>query len=124
MASKEYVGIIVMELDGQEIEIESLDVTEKLNRKLVKTMNRDARARGFASGVSEIDLKVEAVIPKSGEPDWAAITNAKITIYPQSGGGKRESFIDCFTVEVGSKYTLDKEAMRSLTMNALRKVVE
>lgn len=120
----EYVGIIVMEVDGQEVEIKSLDVTNKVNRKLVKTMNKDARARGFSKGIAEFDLKVDAAIPKSGEPDWASITGAKITIYPQDGGGQRESYLDCFVTEVGAKYQVEGEATRSLSLSALRHVVE
>lgn len=124
MALQEYLGAIVMEIDGQEVEIESLDVTHKTGRKLVKTMNRTGRAKGFSQGVEEYDLKVTAVIPASGEPDWARIEGAKITIYPTTTGGKRTSYLDCFTMDVGSKYSTDNEAKRDLTMAALREVVE
>lgn len=124
MALQEYLGSIVMEVDGTEVEIESLDVTYKTGRKLVKTMNKTGRAKGFSKGIGEFDLKVTAVIPLTGEIDWAGIEGAKITIYPLSTGGKRESYLDCFTLEVGSKYKVDGEAMRDLSMAALRKVVE
>lgn len=120
----EYAGIIVMEVDGQEVEITGLDVTSKTGRKLVKTMNKDRRARGFAEGLEEHELKVEAVIPKAGEPNWAGIKGAKITIYPAEGGGQRESYLDCFATDVGAKYDVDNEARRSISMMALRKVVE
>ena len=123
MALKEYQGAIVMEIDGQEVEIESLDVTEKTGRKLVKTMNKTGRPAGYAKGVSEIDIKVSAVIPASGDIDWAAIAGAKISVYPV-GGGQRTSYLDCFTLEVGKKYKVDGEAMQDLTMAALRKVNE
>ncbi|MDF0377697.1 phage tail protein [Methylophilus sp. YYY-1] len=124
MALQEYLGAIVMEVDGQEVEIESVDVTEKTGRKLVKTMNKTGRAKGFAKGIAEYDLKVTAVIPLTGDLDWAAIEGAKITIYPLSAGGKRESYLDCFTLEVGKKYTVDGEAKQDLSMAALRKVNE
>lgn len=120
----EYVGIIVMEVDGQEVEIDSIDVTHKTGRTVVKTMNKDRRARGYREGVSEFELKVEAVIPKTGELDWASIKGAKITLYPADGGGQRESYLDCATLDIGTKYQLSGESMRSLTMGALRKVVE
>lgn len=124
MPLQEYAGAIVLEIDGKEVEIESIDATEKTGRKLVKTMNKTGRAKGFARGIAEYDLKLTAVIPLSGDIDWAAIEGAKITLYPVSTGGKRTSYLDCFTVEVGNKYNVDNEAKRDLSMIALRKVVE
>lgn len=124
MALKEYLGAIVLEVNGQEIEVESLDVTKKTGRKLVKTMNRTGRPAGFAKGVEEIDLKISAVIPLSGDIDWAAIQGAKITIYPTSPGGVHTSYLDCFTLDVGKKYTVDGEAKQDLSMACLREVIE
>lgn len=124
MALEEYLGSIIMEINGQEVEIESLDVTNKTGRKLVKTMNKTGRAKGFAKGIAEYDLKVSAVIPLTGDIDWAAIEGAKITIYPLSVGGKRTSYLDCFTLDVGKKYTVDGEAKQDLSMAALREVIE
>jgi hypothetical protein len=123
MALKEYQGAIVMEVDGQEVEIESCDVTLKTGRKLVKTMSKTGRPTGYCKGISEIDLKVSAVIPTSGDIDWEGIVGAKITIYPV-GGGARTSYLDCFTLEVGKKYKVDGEAMQDLSMAAIRKVTE
>lgn len=124
MALTEYLGAIVMEIDGQEVEVESLDVTFKTGRKLVKTMNKTGRAKGFAKGIGEYDLKVTAVIPVTGDVSWKDIQGAKITIYPFQSSGKRTSYLDCFTVDVGKKYTVDNEAKQDLTMIALREVVE
>lgn len=124
MSLQEYLGSIVMEVDGQEVEIESLDVTNKTGRKLVKTMNKTGRAKGFAKGIAEYDLKITAVIPLSGDIDWAAIEGAKVTIYPLSTGGTRTSYLDCFTLDVGKKYTVDGEAKQDLSMAALREVIE
>jgi len=113
MALQEYLGSIVMEIDGREVEVESLDVTFKTGRKLVKTMNRTGRAKGFAKGIGV-----------SGDVNWAAIEGAKITIYPLTDGGSRTSYLDCFTTDVGRKYTVDNEAKQDLSMVALREVVE
>lgn len=124
MALKEYLGAIVMEIDGKEIEIESLDVTHKTGRKLVKTMNRSGRAAGYSKGVEEYDLKVTAVIPAEGDLIWSAIVGAKITVYPVTGNGKRTTYQDCFVTDVGSKYTVDSEAKRDLTLIALNEVTE
>jgi hypothetical protein len=47
-----------------------------------------------------------------------------LTIFPLSAGGKRESWLDCFTTEVGEKYSVDNEARRDIKLSALRKVKE
>lgn len=124
MSLEEYLGSIVMEVNGQEVEIENLSITKKTGRKLVKTMNKTGRAKGFAKGIAEIDLKVTAVIPLSGDIDWGAIEGAKITQYPLSVGGKRTSYLDCLTLDVGEQYTVDGEAKRDISMAALREVTE
>lgn len=123
MALNEYQGAIVMEVDGTEIEIESLDATEKSGRKVVKTMNKTGRPTGVSKGITEITLKVSAVIPMTGDLDWMSIQGAKITIYPL-GSGQRTSYLDCFVTEMGRKYKVDSEAMQDLQMSALRKVLE
>jgi hypothetical protein len=124
MALEEYLGAIVMEVDGQEVEIESLDITTKTGRKLVKTMNKTGRAKGFSKGIAEIDLKITAVIPAIGDIDWGGIQGATITVYPLTAGGKRTTYQDCFTLEEGKKYTVDGEAKKDLSMAALREVEE
>lgn len=124
MALDEYIGCIVLEVDGQEIDVVAVDPTERTGRKLVKTMNAEGRAKGFARGVAEFDLKVTVAIPAEGDMDWAAIEGAKLTIYPQSGGGTRTSYLDCFTVEVGERYQVDNEAVRDISMAAMRKEPE
>lgn len=124
MALEEYAGSIVMEVDGQEVDVASLDVSNNTGRKLVKTMNRTGRAKGFAKGIAEFELRLSVVIPLVGDLDWAAIEGSKITIYPLSSGGQRTSYLDCFTTTVGEKYTVDGEAMRDLSMQSLREQKE
>lgn len=124
MALQEYLGAIVMEIDGREVEVESLDVSLKTGRKLVKTMNRTGRAKGFAKGTEEISLRLTVSIPKTGEPAWKDIQGAKVTVYPIAATGNRTSYLDCFTMDVGAKYVVDGEAKRDLTMMALREVAE
>lgn len=124
MALEEYLGAIVLEVDGQEVEIESFDNTTKTGRKLVKTMNRTGRAKGFSRGIAEYDLKIVAIIPLTGDLDWDAIEGAKLRQYPLTTSGESTSYLDCFTVEVGESYTVDGEAKRNISMGALRKVHE
>ncbi len=80
------------------------------------------RAKGFARGIATYDISVSAVIPDTNEPDWENLEGVKISIYPLSNSGKRTSYLDCFTVEVGEKYTVDSEAKIDIKMAALRKV--
>lgn len=124
MALQEFVGAIVMEVDGREIEIVSISPSVNTGRKLVRTMNRSGNAAGFARGVSTYELRVTAVIPKNGEViDWENIEGAKITVEPVAGG-QRVSYLDCFSTQVGRQYETDNEARIDIQMNALRKVEE
>ncbi|WP_140918365.1 phage tail protein [Limnobaculum xujianqingii] len=121
----EYVGSIVLELDGRELEVVDADIQTTTGRKLVKTMNKTGRAKGFSRGIAEFAINLSVVVPLDGDLDWMAIEGAKLTLYPLSGsGGKRTSYLDCFTTDVGAKYTVDSEARRDIKMMALREVIE
>ncbi|WP_028498324.1 hypothetical protein [Microvirgula aerodenitrificans] len=124
MAIQEYAGSIVLEVDGKEVEVIDLSVSTKTGRKLVKTMNKTGRAKGFARGIAEYELSATVAIPLSGDLDWAGIEGAKLTVYPLSPGGARESYLDCFSLEVGEKYDTDNEAKRDIKLQSLRKVAE
>lgn len=124
MALKEYLGAIIMEIDGREIEVESCDTSHNTGRRPVKTMNRTGKVSGFAQGIEEFSLRVTVPIPADGDLNWGAVEGAKITIYPAASGGKRISYVDCFTVSVGDKYQVDREAMRDLGMVALNRYEE
>ncbi|MEQ1977062.1 phage tail protein [Xenorhabdus sp. SGI240] len=122
---EEYVGAIVLEIDGREVEVTDLDVQINTGRKLVKTMNKTGRAKGYTSGIATYDLSLSVVIPLEGDLDWGNLVGVKITQYPVTGkGGRRTSYLDCFTTEVGAKYTVDNEAKRDIKMAALREVIE
>ena len=121
----EYVGSIVLELDGRELEVVDADIQTTTGRKLVKTMNKTGRAKGFSRGIAEFAVNLSVVVPLDGDLDWMAIEGAKLTLYPLSGsGGKRTSYLDCFTTDVVAKYTVDSEARRDIKMMALREVIE
>ncbi|MBN3968548.1 MULTISPECIES: phage tail protein [Pseudomonas] len=119
-----YVGQIVLSINGEDYEIKSLEHTLKTGRTIVKTMNRKKRPLGTASGVEDYDLRVSVAIPKSGEPNWRAMLDAKITIEPVDGGGDRESWTGVSLIEMGSKYQLEGEATRDLTLAALNYYTE
>lgn len=124
MAEK-YAGSAVLEVDGVEVEITDLNVTKQTGRKLVKTMNSEGRARGFAKGIATWELSLTCALPIDGSDiDWAEISDAKITIYPLNQEDKRVSYLGCFTTQVGEKYTVDNEAVIDISMNALKEVRE
>ena len=50
--------------------------------------------------------------------------DAKITIEPVDGGGDRESWTGVSLIEMGSKYQLEGEATRDLTLSALNYYTE
>lgn len=124
MALEEVKGAIVLEVDGKEVEVVDLSATERTGTKPVKTMNRARRVGHFSSGIEEHDLRVTVVIPLSGDMNWGAIKGAKLTEYPVSDNGKRTSYLDCYTVEVGETYNVDNEARRDISMFASRKIEE
>lgn len=122
--SDNYVGQIVLSINGTDYEIKSLDHGLKTGRTVVKTMNRNRRPLGTAAGVAEHDLRVSVAIPKTGEPNWQAMLDAKITIEPVDGGGQRETWTGVSLIEMGSKYQLEGEATRDLTLAALNYYTE
>jgi hypothetical protein len=124
MAIKEYVGAIIMEIDGREVEVQDLDVTENTGMIPVKTMNRSRVIAGVARGIMEWSMRVTVVIPFNDDIKWEKIFGATITISPSSPGGKRITYLDCCTQQVGQQYTVNNEARRTLEMFAVRKVEE
>lgn len=124
MALEEYAGAIVLEWDGQEIDVVDFSVTSRTGTKPVKTMNRNRRVKGFARGIEEHELSVTVVVPLTGDKDWLTLEGAKLTSYPASAGGKRESYLDCYATEVSDKYSVENEARRDIRIFAARKVNE
>lgn len=117
--SIDYVGTIILEIDGKDYDVESLDDTAKTGLKRVKTMNRTGKPKGSAKGVPEYDLKITVPVPPTGEPDWWNMRNAKLSIDPLEAGAKRVSFTGCGVTDVSSKYVVDGEAKRDISLFAL-----
>ena len=122
--SEEYVGAVVLEWEGREIECASVSTDISTGKRIIKTMNRSGRAKGHAKGVADFKLSVEVPIATDGsEPDWLAIENATLTIVPIDGVGKRERFLGCEIETVSSKYQVEGGAMRTLSITALDRKV-
>lgn len=124
MALEEYKGSIVLDVNGQEVDVVDLQVTARTGKRPVRTMNRTSRVKGFSRGLIEYELRVTVAIPLSGDLDWEGIEGAKITEYPVSDDGQRTSYLDCVTTEVGETYNVEGEARRDISMFATRKVNE
>lgn len=125
MALQEYVGAIVLEVDGKEVECTSFSPHETTGRRPVRTMNRQGRVMGYSEGAATYDMAVTLPIPADGdEPDWGTVTGAKLVIYPASGKGKRTAYTDCVVMEVGERYQTEGEAHRDLLLFATNKVKE
>ena len=120
--SIEYDGEIVVEVNGQEVDVVSFDDTVNVARKPVKTMNRTGRAKGSVTGSKSYDLKITAPAPASGEYDWEAMLDAQIVIYPVGNSSKRTTFQDCNVTSVNSRYQLEGEMVRDISLYCLRKV--
>lgn len=124
MAEK-YVGAVVMELDGQEIECVSIDAQVDTGRAPVKTMNRSGRVKGHSNGVKTWSLTVEVAIPLDGaEPDWEGIEDVRITIYPIGHDDRRQSYTGCSTTRVSQAYKVEGNAVRRLEVFALDHITE
>lgn len=120
-----YVGAIVMDVNGREVEVVSVDPKANTGRQAVVTMNSKGRALGTSKGVRKYDLTVVVAIPLDGDDmEWEDIDDARITIRPENRAEKRTSYLGCATVEVGESYKIEGTAVRNLTMVALDKIKE
>lgn len=125
MALQEYVGAVVLEVDGQEVECTSF--SEKINtgRAPVKTMNRKRIIAGYSTGITTYELTVSVPIPVgTDELDWANVVDAKLVIYPVSGNGTRTAYTGCVVQDISAQYESEGEAKRDLTLFAQDKVEE
>jgi hypothetical protein len=117
----EYDGEIVVEINGQEVDVVSFDETVTTGRKPVKTMNRTGRPKGSVTGIKTVEMKITAPSPSTGGFDWENMKDALIVTYPVGNPAKRTSYIDSNVTSVGSKYQLEGEAVRDISLYCLRK---
>lgn len=122
--AEEYVGAVVLEWDGKEIECVSLGVKCDTGKRLVKTMNRKKRAKGHAQGIVTYELDVEVAIPRTGDLDWEAMEDAKLVEFPVDDEGQRTVYYGCECTGYSEKYVVDNHAVRTLSIVALDKKKE
>ena len=117
MAIQEYVGAVVLEVDGKEIECVS--VSNDSNTGYMPVIS------GYCLGIVTHELSVTVPIPVDGDPlDWWNVFDAKLTIYPASGNGKRVSYTGCCVQSVSDQYEAEGEARRDLKLFAVERVEE
>lgn len=119
--SIEYDGEAVVEINGKEVDVVSFDDTVNTGRKPVKTMNRTGRAKGSVTGIETVEMKITAPVPATGEFNWRTMKDAQIVLYPVGNPTKRTTYIDCNVSGVGSKYQLEGEMVRDVSLYCLRK---
>lgn len=129
MALQQYVGAIILEVDGREIECTSFSPTITTGRIAVRTMNRTGRISGYASGVMEYELKVEVPVVSASDIRWDGVTGAKLVIYPAkdvatSDGQGRIAYTGCVVTSVGEMYKVDGEARKTISLFATDMVEE
>lgn len=117
----EYDGEVVVEINGKEVDCISFDDTENTGRKPVKTMNRLGRAKGSVTGIRMVDMKITAPAPATGDFSWGTMKDAQIVIYPVGNPTKRTTFMDCNVTSIGSRYQLEGEMVRDVSLYALDK---
>ena len=123
MAIQEYVGAVVLEVDGKEIECVSVSNDSNTGYMPVKTMRRKRTISGYCMGIVTHELSVSVPIPVDGDPlDWWKVFDAKLTIYPVSGNGKRVSYTGCCVQSVSDQYEAEGEARRDLKLFAVESV--
>ncbi|MBS9777196.1 MAG: phage tail protein [Gammaproteobacteria bacterium] len=120
-----YVGMIVLEVDGKEIEIKSMNPTTETGRQAVKTMNSSGRSQGYKDGIETHEISITAPVRVDEQRfSWESVTKAKLTIYPLHQDDKRVSYIDCFSTSVGRQYDVESEAVVDVSLTSLRKIEE
>lgn len=120
-----YVGAVIIEIDGVEVEVQNFEIKHVTGRKAVKTMNRLARAKGYAQGIMVWELSFTApVLIGDAEFDWSSINKSKCTYWPIGKPNARRTLRDIFVTNADEKFETDNEATVSVQAEALGKVNE
>lgn len=123
MSDADVVGTIVLTVDGREFDCASVSPKFMTGKKPVATMNRKGKTQKKTKTTSSITLSLEVIIPENGDIDWAGIEDGRITV-ESLDGGHRTTYTGCEATDVSESYKLDGEAMRSIEMFAMDKIVE
>lgn len=123
MSDADVVGTIVLTVDGREFDCASVSPKFVTGRKPVATMNRKGKTQKKTKTTSSITLSLEVIIPETGDIAWENIEDGRITV-ESLDGGHRTTYTGCEATDVSESYKLDGEAMRSIEMFAMDKIIE
>ena len=116
---KEYVGTIVLTINGVDVECKSFSGDRDPKRKAVASMNRTGKPQGTTRGIMEYSLSVTAPVQPSGyEPDWDNVEDAVLSVNDRKGK-LLEQYAGVFTKKVGTKYEMEGESVHDVEMGAL-----
>ena len=120
-----YVGAVILEIDGIEVEVQSFSKKHNTGRKSVKAMNRKASPLGYAMGIKTWELSFKAPIKIADkEFDLTLISKSKITYWPVGKPNARKSLIDVFVTNVSDDFETENEAIVNVEAEALGEINE
>jgi len=115
----EYVSLITLEVNGQEItDFNKVKEPKREVRKVIKLMNKT----GFITlNPAYTDGTIEYVVPKdSSEFDFDGVTDGTLTI--DKGNGSRVTYSGVVVTEIDEpEYGDEKEAIRKITWGAAKR---
>lgn len=109
----EFVGTIVLYVNGEEVDCKAVNPTENTGRKLVATMNSKGRANKSAKTTASGGITIEVLVESAGGLDWASIEDARVTATSEDGS-YRETWTGVGVSTVGKQFSVDNEAVQSL----------
>lgn len=121
-----YVGSVVIEMDGVEIEAINFKYDVNTGRRRVNTMNSKGRSLGYAKGIATFDLNfdVPILIDGSQDIDWASITASKFTYWPLDNPSRRKTLRDFAVETTAESSSAEGEATVSVTGFAFGEINE
>ncbi len=115
-----YVGAVVIEIDGVDIEALNFSYDHNTGRKGVATMNRTGRKKGYCMGTKEWTISFD--VPKmvgDAMVDWSLLNKGKLTYYPIEKPWDRTTLRNFFVITVKEDAKVDNELVTSITGEAL-----
>lgn len=118
-----YVGTIVLTVNGKEYDCVSFAPKGNSGHKPVSTMNSEGRVRGVAKVTKAGTFSLEVVIPENDAFDWQELQAARITVQSQDGQF-RTTYSECYSENISEQFQDGNEAKRSIDGFYLRKIRE
>lgn len=116
----EYLSRVVLDVNGVQIDdFKSATDKEVEVHKQVNLMNKT----GFMAVTPRHAVDVEYVVPFSGEFDWVAVKNGRLTLEYENG--KRKTYTGVYVLKIGDEKTDgENETVRTIELGATGKGTE